>query len=66
MAIPVANNYIEFGFDPYKFIEEGIEIVRIESLRTIYSLSSVRSGGTVTGKPYNWYGYNPSSSFLAL
>jgi hypothetical protein len=65
MAISVANNYIEFGFDPYKFIEEGIEIVRRESLRTIYSLSRVTGGGSVSGKPYNWHGYNPSSTLTA-
>jgi hypothetical protein len=56
------DNYIVFGFDPYKFIEEGLDIVRKDGLRTIYEESSVTSGGSVRGKDYNWHGYKSSSS----
>jgi hypothetical protein len=56
------DNYIVFGFDPYKFIEEGLDIVKKDGLRTIYSESSVTSGMSVSGKDYNWHGYKSGSS----
>ena len=29
------DNYIVFGFDPYKFIEEGLDIVKKDGLRNL-------------------------------
>jgi hypothetical protein len=56
------DNYIVFGFDPYKFIEEGLDIVKKDGLRTIYQESSVQGGSSVRGKDYNWHGYKSGSS----
>lgn len=56
------DNYIVFGFDPYKFIEEGLDIVKRDGLRTIYDESSVQYGSSVRGKDYNWHGYKSGSS----
>ena len=56
------DNYIVFGFDPYKFIEEGLDIVKRDGLRTIYDESRVQYGSSVRGKDYNWHGYKSGSS----
>ena len=56
------DNYIVFGFDPYKFIEEGLDIVKKDGLRTIYNESKVVGQSPIRGKDYNWSGYKSSSS----
>jgi hypothetical protein len=50
------DNYIVFGFDPYKFIEEGLDIVKKDGLRTIYKDSRVPGDSSVQGKDYTWHG----------
>jgi len=55
-----SETFLSFSFDPYKFIEEGIKIAEDNGL-PIRGESSVTSGRAVTGKNYNWYGYNASS-----
>jgi len=56
------DNYIVFGFDPYKFIEEGLDIVKRDKLKTLYNESAVTSGSSIKGKDYNWHGYKSGSS----
>lgn len=56
------DNYIVFGFDPYKFIEEGLDIVERDGLRTVFSESGVIGRSPISGKDYNWSGYKSSSS----
>jgi hypothetical protein len=56
------DNYIVFGFDPYKFIEEGLDIVKKDGLRTISTEGSASGSYHITGKDYNWYGYKSGSS----
>ena len=61
MAIRSANNYLQFSFDPFQWLNEGIDIAKKNNLAQ-YSLSDVTNGSPVGGKPYNPRGYNPSSS----
>jgi hypothetical protein len=66
MAFNYRNNYIKFGFDPYEFIREGLDIVSAKNLPTITSENDAItqiSGNTTKAKakPYNWNGYNASS-----
>jgi hypothetical protein len=56
------DNYIVFGFDPYKFIEEGLDIVEKDGLRTIFTEASTVGRSPISGKDYNWSGYKSSSS----
>lgn len=56
------DNYIVFGFDPYKFIEEGLDIVKRDGLKTMYNETDVQSGSFIKGKDYNWHGYKSGSS----
>ena len=55
-----SETFLSFAFDPYKFIEEGIKIAEDNGL-TISRQNSVTSGRSVSGKNYNWYGYDASS-----
>jgi hypothetical protein len=56
-----SETFLNFAFDPYKFIEEGIKIAEDNNL-TIRPQSVVTGGSSVSGKNYNWYGYNASST----
>lgn len=56
------DNYIVFGFDPYKFIEEGLDIVKKDGLRTIYDKSAIIGQPAISGKDYNWHGYKSGAS----
>lgn len=55
------KNYIQFGFDPFQFIEDGLKIVADNNLRSEATESSVMSGSSIRGKDYNWYGYKNAS-----
>ena len=55
------KNYIQFGFDPFQFIEDGLKIVADNNLRSEATESSVTSGSPIKGKDYNWYGYKSAS-----
>lgn len=59
--IETSKNYIEFGFDPFKFIEDGLKIVTDNSLRSEATQSRVERESDVEGKDYNWYGYKSGS-----
>jgi len=57
-----SETFLSFAFDPYKFIEEGIKIAEDNSLY-LRPLSVVTSNrDVVSGKNYNWYGYEASST----
>jgi hypothetical protein len=56
-----SETFLNFAFDPYKFIEEGIKIAEDNNLR-LAPQSNVTSGSRVSGKNYNWYGYDASST----
>jgi hypothetical protein len=61
--IETKNNFIEFGFDPFKFIEDGLKIVTDNNLRSEATESRVTGYyGSIFGKDYNWYGYKSSST----
>jgi len=60
--IQTKNNFIEFGFDPFKFIEDGLKIVTDNNLRSEATERNVTGGYSVFGKEYNWYGYKSSST----
>lgn len=67
MAFNYKNNYIKFGFNPYDFIRDGIDLALKYNLGIYRSESKVRNsdkGNTSKAKrkPYNWNGYDPSSS----
>jgi hypothetical protein len=61
MAIQSANNYLQFSFDPYDWLNEGVDIAKKNNLQ-LYKLSDVTSGARVSGKNYNPRGYDASSS----
>jgi hypothetical protein len=42
--IETKNNFIEFGFDPFKFIEDGLKIVTDNNLRSEATESRVARG----------------------
>lgn len=70
MAFNYSKNYIKFGLDPYEFIREGIDLA-IKNNLGIYRNENgvINSGDANTSKarrkPYNWNGYNSSSSLSA-
>jgi hypothetical protein len=60
MALPNGkNNYIQFSFDPYEWLNEGIDIAVKNNL---YQERLPSGGRDVSGKNYDWYGYDPTSS----
>ena len=68
MAFSYRDNYIKFGFDPYEFIREGIDIalqnnlgIFMEENRVINPISRPNTD-KARRKPYNWAGYNPNSN----
>jgi hypothetical protein len=70
MAFNYRNNYIKFGFDPYEFIREGIELALQNNIGIYKSENSVinsRDANTPKArrKPYNWNGYNSASNLSA-
>lgn len=68
MAFSYRENYIKFGFDPYEFIREGIDLALKNNLGIYMSEDRVINPNSqpntskARSKPYNWSGYNPSSS----
>lgn len=67
MAFSYRNNYIKFGFDPYEFIREGLDLVLQNNLQIWANESraiNAPSSNTAKArrKPYNWRGYNPNSN----
>ena len=67
MAFSYTNNYIKFGFDPYEFIREGIDLalqnnlgIYIDENRVVGSKEP--NTAKARRKPYNWFGYNSSST----
>lgn len=68
MAFNYRENYIKFGFDPYEFIREGIDLALKNNLgiymseNRIISPNSQPNTRKAKNKPYNWAGYNPSSN----
>lgn len=68
MAFSYQENYIKFGFDPYEFIRDGIDLALKNNLgiymseNRVYSPISQPNTSKARSKPYNWAGYNPSSN----
>jgi hypothetical protein len=67
MAFSYTNNYIKFGFDPYEFIRDGIDLalqnnlgIYIDENRVVGSAQP--NTAKARRKPYNWFGYNSSST----
>lgn len=70
MAFNYSKNYIKFGFDPYEFIREGIDLAEKNNLGIFRTENSVINSGShntlkAKRKPYNWNGYNPASNLSA-
>lgn len=61
MPVEAKNHFIGFGFDPYKWIDDGIKIAEDNNLPQ-RSLSSVTSSSQVSIKDYNKYGYKANSN----
>jgi hypothetical protein len=68
MAFSYRENFIKFGFDPYQFIREGIDLALENNLGIYMTESRVVNSSTLPNtekarrKPYNWSGYNPNSN----
>ena len=67
MAFSYRENYIKFGFDPYEFIREGIDLALQNNLgffKTENALINSPRNNTskANAKPFNWSGYNPNSN----
>lgn len=67
MTFNYRDNYIKFGFDPYEFIREGIDLALKNNLgiyRTESAVINAEKGNTqkARNKPYNWNGYDPNSN----
>ena len=68
MAFNYRDNYIKFGLDPYKFIEEGIDLALKNNLGIYMSEDRVTNPNSqpntskARAKSYNWAGYNPNSN----
>lgn len=68
MAFSYRENYIKFGFDPYEFIRDGIDLALKNNLgiymseNRVVSPNSQPNTSKARSKPYNWAGYNPSSN----
>jgi hypothetical protein len=71
MAFNYRNNYIKFGFEPYEFIREGIDLALKNNLGIFMPESRVINPNSSPNtdkarrKPYNWAGYNPNSNLSA-
>ena len=68
MAFSYRENFIKFGFEPYQFIREGIDLALQNNLgiymqedRVVNSPSRPNTD-KARRKPYNWGGYNPNSN----
>jgi hypothetical protein len=61
MAVEAKNHHIGFGFDPYKWIEDGIKIAVDNNLGQT-PLSNLVNKDGVPNKDYNKYGYKANSS----
>lgn len=61
MPVQAISHHIGFGFDPYKWIEEGIAIAVKNNLGQTPVQNLVNKDG-VPNKDYNKYGYKPNSS----
>jgi len=57
-----SETFLSFAFDPYKFIEEGIKIAEDNSLYLRPQSVVTANRDVVSGKTYNWYGYDASST----
>lgn len=57
-----SETFLSFAFDPYKFIEEGIKIAEDNSLYLRPQSTVTSNRDRVSGKNYNWYGYDASST----
>lgn len=68
MSFSYRNNYIKFGFDPYEFIREGLDLALQNNLGVIRSQDEIIRNNQIPNttkarrKPYDWNGYNPSSN----
>ncbi len=62
MATTAEKNYITFGLNPFKFIEDGLAIVEQNNLGIFMSKDRAIKSKIVSGKDYNWNGYKADST----
>lgn len=63
MPVQASSHHIGFGFDPYKWIEEGVAIAVKNNLgQTSITSSKLTNADRVPNKDYNKYGYKANSN----